>query len=188
MQKVSERGLASGRLATSDLLPGWRWHAAGRLDRAAVPPGRRRVSWGTLESSCFPRIPHGARRTVDPGRGHWGPHRPPARCSRGQEAGGRPGLTFTRPLRTCPLHTWVLSPWGVVTGRGIWASATLSAKRPQHTRRGAGTPTLLGQRSQGRGRQGRLWPGWRICQAGAVRRPGDRPTLRGRPGRRGRGG
>lgn len=96
MQKVSERGLASGRLATSALLPGWRWHAPGRLDRAAVLPGRRRVSWGTSESSCFSSTRTGRgglwTQAGDTGVRH------------------RPREVQPRPRRTRPPHAWVLAP------------------------------------------------------------------------------
>lgn len=160
MQKVSERGLASGRLATSGPLPGWQCHAAGRLDRAAVPPGRCHVSWGTSESNCFPSILHRARRPGTQAGDTGVHHRPPARCSRSQRP--RPRLHISAPylptphLGSGPAACGAL--WGVVAGTGTWASAALSDLSVHTKATGVQGPECCRDKGvTGQGRQGRLW-------------------------------
>lgn len=105
MQKVSKRGLASGKLSTSDQLGlGWPGHVA--LDRAPALLGRPSVSWGTTESGSDPSTLCRARRALHTGQGQRDLLSPS--CKAPLRPGGR-----WKP-QSCPhhvhIHAWVLNP------------------------------------------------------------------------------
>lgn len=146
MQKVSKRGLASGKVPTSDLLAG----VAGAHSRLSgqddCPTGQTRHVLWVPESSSFP-LP-----VVHPGQGQRDLLSPSYKVPLLRPEGRREPQFCPHHI---PVHARVPNPPpggcqgpGECWGGGIWAGALLSARRlpkGQEPEQGAGREARLGQ-------------------------------------------